>query len=711
MLELIELLCNAGLSLVAIPPKSGKPTKAPNYEGWNRQRNANNPKGYSNNAADFTNCNGFNFGLYHGASHTLALDMDDVALTRKVFEDTTDLELLAWLENDLRVEIKSPKANHGKLLFKLPTGFDDTGLHQFKHKGKVIFELRTGNCQDVIYGKHPEGGEYQLIGNPAAIPEAPAVLQDILCFWDDWKACFDSALGIDPEPPEIAPQQPQQGEHLDGRRDPIKEFNQSYSMTDVLIRNGYKSVGKDRFIRPGSSSKAPGVVIMRNCLDGIERVYSHSGDVLNDGFAHDMFDCYRVIEYGGNWDKALAWNPEITKHNQRLFMQEQAKKGQQQPQQHESNIAHIRKYQDQSKSISRVETPLPFSLNTFSLNGNSKTMELKMLDDEFVLARIAILGQATAIYAKPNTGKTLLILWLLIQAIISKAIKGDDVFYINADDSYKGVVQKLKLAEQYGFKMLAPGHCDFESTRLLEYMQLMVKEESASGKIIILDTLKKFTNLMDKKTASDFMRGGREFVANGGTLILLAHTNKNRNGEGKVIFCGTSDIVDDVDCAYTLDEVEAHGSKKRVLFENIKSRGDVCREIAYSYAVKEGQTYNELLDSVEVLDEEAVEQARKGKAIDDKLNKNKTAIDAIIEAIELGHTLKTDLLEVAHKDSGISKSKLSSVLNEHTGKSLECGHRWQVTKGDKNAKNYCLLTPAKPILVTTVGDYRTAKQG
>lgn len=306
MISQVESLCNAGLHLVPIPPLNGNPTKAPVATGWNKPRSSTNPNGYSNNANDFTGCKGFNLGLYHGASNTLALDLDDVELARQVFEDTTDFRLLDWLESDLRVEIKSPKANRGKLLFKTPAGFSGS-LRQLKKPKKdkpkeydVIFELRCGNCQDVILGQHPEGGDYQLIGNPAAIPEAPPVLLDMLEHWDAWKPCLDSALGI-VEPPKDAPRQPQKGEHLAGYRNPITEFNQTFSVEDVLLRNGYRAVGRNRFIRSGSSSKAPGVVILRNCADGVPRAFSFGGDCLNDGFAHDQFDLARLLEFGGDW--------------------------------------------------------------------------------------------------------------------------------------------------------------------------------------------------------------------------------------------------------------------------------------------------------------------------------------------------------------------------------------------------------------------------
>lgn len=319
--NVIEQFCAAGLYLVPIPPHNGNPSKAPIAKGWNQPRSLNNPDGYSAHADDFKHCDGFNFGLYHGASQTLALDLDDVELAARIFEDTANFQLSAWLTDEARAEIKSPKANRGKLLFKLPALAKPVGLRQFKHAGKVVFELRCGNCQDVIIGQHPEGGAYQFIGNPAAIPPIPDVLLNMLQHWQDWKPCFDSALGMDALPAKIQPRKPQAGENLPGRRNPIEEFNQAKGVQDVLLANGYIPSGSDRFIRPGSESKAPGVMLLGNCSDGVERIFSHGGDALNDGYAHDAFDCFRLLECGGDFSQALNWNPDITKHNQRLHRQ------------------------------------------------------------------------------------------------------------------------------------------------------------------------------------------------------------------------------------------------------------------------------------------------------------------------------------------------------------------------------------------------------
>ncbi|MEN9597616.1 MAG: hypothetical protein RL236_2050, partial [Pseudomonadota bacterium] len=96
---------------------------------------------------------------------------------------------------------------------------------------------------------------------------------------------------------------------------PIEAFNASFSVHDVLIRNGYKQQGK-RYLHPNSASKIAGVRILDT-----GRAYSDSSDSLNDGKSHDAFDCYRLLECGGDMKAALNWNRELTKQNQRAFFE------------------------------------------------------------------------------------------------------------------------------------------------------------------------------------------------------------------------------------------------------------------------------------------------------------------------------------------------------------------------------------------------------
>jgi hypothetical protein len=162
----------------------------------------------------------------------------------------------------------------------------------------------------------------------------------------------------------------------------------------------------------------------------------------------------------------------------------------------------------------------------------SAQFEAEMQEQVSILGDIALLGQWTVIYAPPNTGKTLIFIKLVIDGIKSGTIDPESLFYINADDNHQGLTAKLGLAERYGFHMLAPGYNEFRAKDFLDHLRKLCRKGQAKGTIVILDTLKKFTDLMDKRTASEFGNVIREFIAKGGTLIGLAHVNKKRDAEG-----------------------------------------------------------------------------------------------------------------------------------------------------------------------------------
>jgi hypothetical protein len=555
----ITRLCGAGLTLVPIPPINGKPTKAPTGKGWNQPRSANNPNGYSNNPADFENCQGYNFGLYHGASNTLALDLDDLNQAGVLLADVADIPLPDWLKDPKRVEIKSPKPNRGKLVFKLLTGFKAPGVKKFvipdptpekPKQTKTVFELRCGNsAQDVIIGEHPDfpGKHYQLIGNPAAIPEAPPVLLEMLQHWDDWKTCFESALGIEQEPPKIAPRQPQQGENLPGWRNPILEFNQSCSVTDVLLRNGYRQKGKDRFIRPGSESGAPGAVVLRNCKDGIERVYSHGGDDLNDGYAHDAFDCMRLLEHGGDFNKALAWNPEITLHNQQAYRQEQAKK--------DSEPPRNEQHQEQAK-------PKPL----FPLIRADK-LTAKPTPIDWLLEDILERNSLNLLFGEPGAGKSLFALdWAFCAAAGMEwhghRTQQTDVVVI-AGEGHAGLARRLKALEKK-YDMTAPtglfiSKCpaDFMDSQNIAVVAETIKATCPNPGLVIIDTLHR--NMTgDENSSKDI----GQFISNidrllrplGAAVLIVHHSGHGPKDRSR----GSSSIRAAMDGEFSATKTEKH---------------------------------------------------------------------------------------------------------------------------------------------------------
>jgi hypothetical protein len=98
----------------------------------------------------------------------------------------------------------------------------------------------------------------------------------------------------------------------EGQTCPMAAFNATYSVIEILLRNGYKPVSGSRFIHPNSTSGKSGTRILESGLAFSDSTH----DLLNDGRGHDAFDCYRILECSGNSKIAKAWSTAITAANQ-----------------------------------------------------------------------------------------------------------------------------------------------------------------------------------------------------------------------------------------------------------------------------------------------------------------------------------------------------------------------------------------------------------
>jgi hypothetical protein len=334
-------------------------------------------------------------------------------------------------------------------------------------------------------------------------------------------------------------------------------------------------------------------------------------------------------------------------------------------------------------------------LKEYSITGHSAEMRQQMLEDIFLLQDIALLGQWTTLYAAPNTGKTLLALWLLKEALDIGSLDGDFVFYVNADDTFRGIVEKTELAEQWGFHMIAPNQRGFHTAEVTDLMVDLVEAGEARGVIIILDTLKKFTDLMHKKVSTEFGIISRSFVSSGGTLICLAHTNKHKNSEGKSIYSGTSDIRDDSDCAFIIDKIEGgiFDYEVAVEFVNDKARGDVADKVSFSYSKKNGQTYADLVNSVKRIDDQKAGQLKTAAQDKKKLDEDQELINAVRKSISAGITSKSAIVKNVGDETGISQNKIRKTLAERTGNAYDFGDRWSVSTGAHNKSEYSVLNP------------------
>ena len=317
-------------------------------------------------------------------------------------------------------------------------------------------------------------------------------------------------------------------------------------------------------------------------------------------------------------------------------------------------------------------------LDRFSLTGTSSKLELEINESELLLGDVVLTGQASVIFAAPNTGKTLITLRLIMAAKKNLNIDLSKLYYLNLDDTGEGLVQKLKIAEEFGFQMLANGHNHFNSNDFTSIIIDMTNKRECLGVVIVVDTLKKITDMMNKQKSSDFNKLVRKFVSFGGTFIGLAHVNKQLGANGKPIYAGTSDIVDDFDCGIVLHKCREDDDFHYVQFENIKSRGNVAQLATYKYSNEKDLSYNELLISVEHVD--VVNEQPFYMQLSET-----NMIEEIKSLIEEGVNTKMILADVAAKKLNVSKRKILKFIETNIGL------HWDFTVGNRNANIFFVI--------------------
>lgn len=326
-------------------------------------------------------------------------------------------------------------------------------------------------------------------------------------------------------------------------------------------------------------------------------------------------------------------------------------------------------------------------LQSFCANGSSNEMKKQMLNDRYIMKDLIIEGQFSVIYAAPSSGKTLLSLWLLTEGIKSGEIDGSDVYYINADDNYKGSVEKLERAEKHGFNMLIPNVNKFKVDTLPSMMTALAEQNQAKGKVILIDTVKAVTDLMDKKLSSQFGKTARSFVSAGGSIIALAHVNKHKGLDGKSIHAGTSDLKDDSDCVFVLELLNEskgfNGLTRTVQFENKKARGNVAQTKAFQYT--RGGSYQELFDSVKIVSKDDVDSTLAAAESAEQESSDADVIEQIKCAITNGEITKTKIESFVVSTSDVSHRRVRNVLSKYEDR------LWSVEKGEKNASVYSLI--------------------
>jgi hypothetical protein len=223
------------------------------------------------------------------------------------------------------------------------------------------------------------------------------------------------------------------------------------------------------------------------------------------------------------------------------------------------------------------QPPLGFNLTTFFADHTITNEDAhKMLNTTFAYPNLIPKGSITVYPSPPGGGKTA----IFTHAACVMAKTGLKVMYINADASPSQLKDQQVKADKYGFSILAPDAKNAGGVPgiMKKLQELAAYEISLSDVVIVVDTLKKFVNMLSKDDLKNFLNLLRTLVAKGATACLLAHTNKYPDKDGNLIYEGTGDIRADVDnMIYIYSSLAAPGvreattapDKTRAMFEPI----------------------------------------------------------------------------------------------------------------------------------------------
>lgn len=337
----------------------------------------------------------------------------------------------------------------------------------------------------------------------------------------------------------------------------------------------------------------------------------------------------------------------------------------------------------------------PTLLDRFSITGQSAQIALMMVAALPVLGYLALAGRMTVWYASSNTGKTLLTLSMLIRGILDGSVDARRVFYVDVDDNLHGLHEKLQLAEEFGFAVLSDGFNGFKIGDLLPTLVRMADTDTAKGVVVILDTLKQFVDLMDKRQSTQFMMAVRKFVAKGGTFIGLAHTNKRLSPDGMPIFAGTTDVKEAVDCVYTIREISAPAGQTERFIEFVREKdrgGGSPERAAFAYSRKKGISYAALVASVREVDPDVLEPMKQAAAQLEEA--------PVIEAIKvaLGEGIRTKMKLASHvsRSTPASRAEVVAIIDKYTGED-PVAHHWRFEVGARGAHVFVPLDrPERP---------------
>lgn len=375
--------------------------------------------------------------------------------------------------------------------------------------GFVIVAPTGGTC-------HPSGGEWQiLVGGPDTIPTLTRDERDAL---HDLFSIFDELPKADFIAEEITAKP-------DGPLTPGDDYNQRVSWHQILEPLGWTVVYTNRegvtaWRRPG---KSIGISATTNHA-GTDKFYCFTtSSIFEAQTSYSKFAAYALIEHAGDFRAAA-------KALRSLGYGDNRELGTLPPVGGDYHPSGVQMH-DEEGNVIADSSWIPRIIESLDLESDTEPTMLRREDGNLILYP----GKINAIFGESESGKT----WVALEAVRQELAKGNRVFYIDFEDSARGILNRLKVMKtpQDAFSCFFYANPDSPYTPAISE-SLLANLSEFEPSLIVVDGVNAAMNLMGldlekNKDATEFsqkiLRPLRSF---GAGILTIDHVTKSKDTRG-----------------------------------------------------------------------------------------------------------------------------------------------------------------------------------
>lgn len=302
-------------------------------------------------------------------------------------------------------------------------------------------------------------------------------------------------------------------------------------------------------------------------------------------------------------------------------------------------------------------------------------------DTHFVWKHIVAAAHLCVLAAPGGSGKS----------VIARRSAGDmsrdglKVLYFMEDAGATDFKHLQRHASEHGYTLLNSTAGNKSPDDIFRMIRALSTSTSRlEGYVLILDTMKKFLDVMGKAGAREFFKVLRAITTLGGTVLLLGHTNKHKDLEGKLIFEGVGDIRNDIDELFYIDAVDDVGGDRLATISPDKVR-----------CMAEACTFRLVRSTLEAIDAPLTDVAAISAAA--RREKQDMHVIAAIEAIlkARGGESQEKLVAEVGKSVGLGITKVRAIVRDYSDLEAGTAARWNVTRGIRNNENRVSWPPER----------------